>query len=124
MAQSRLADTSTHGHCTPTVISTDLDPDAGRFSTQFFCHDSIEADNRQAEFGSSDKPCCWTLMGYFSGYATYCLGKSVYFVERECRGKGDERCLAVGMDIDSWGQEIAEDLPFFHATDLQGKIKP
>ena len=47
----------------------------------------------------------------------------MYFVERECRGKGDERCLAVGMDVDSWGQEIAEDLPFFHATDIQGKIQ-
>lgn len=111
------------GACTPTVISTDLDPDAGRFSAQFVCHDSAEADNCQAEFGSSDTACCWTLMGYVSGYATYCLGKSVYFVERECRGKGDARCLAVGMDVDSWGQEIAEDLPFFHATDIQGKIQ-
>ena len=62
-------------------------------------------------------------MGYFSGYVTYCLGKSVYFVERECRGKGDERCLAVGMDVDSWGPEIAGDLSFFHATDIQGKIQ-
>ena len=35
----------------------------------------------------------------------------MYFVERECRGKGDERCLAVGMDVDSWGQEIARTYP-------------
>ena len=62
-------------------------------------------------------------MGYFSGYASYCLGKSVYFVERECRGKGDERCLAVGRDVNSWGQEIAKDLPYFHATDIQGRIQ-
>ena len=111
------------GGGTATVLSHELDPETSRFSTQFSCHDSIEADNHRADFGISDKPCCWTLMGYVSGYATYCLGKSVYFVERECRGKGDERCLAVGMDVDSWGQEIAEDLPYFHATDIQGKIQ-
>ena len=111
------------GAGTSEVISHDLDPESGRFSTQFSCPDSVEADTFLAEFGTSDKPCCWALMGYVSGYATYCLGKSVYFVERECRGKGDARCLAAGMDVDSWGQEIAEDLPYFYATDIQGKIQ-
>lgn len=111
------------GAGTPTVLSYELDPETGRLEAHVSCHDSVEADNYQAEFGTSDQSCCWTLMGYVSGYATYCLGKSVYFVERECRGKGDERCLATGMDIDSWGQEIAEDLPYFHATDIQGKIQ-
>ena len=57
------------GDGTPTVVSHDLDTESGRFSTLYSCHDSIEADNHQAEFGTSDKPCCWTLMGYFSGYA-------------------------------------------------------
>lgn len=111
------------GAGTTTVLAVDMDAEAGRLSTQLCCPDSIEADNHRAEFGTSDQPCCWTLMGFFSGYATYCLGKSVYFVERECRGKGDERCLVVGRDIDSWGQEIAEDLPYFHATDIHGKIQ-
>jgi transcriptional regulator with PAS, ATPase and Fis domain len=27
------------------------------------------------------------------------------------------------MDIDSWGQEIAKDLPYFHIADIQGKIR-
>ena len=111
------------GAGTTTVVSSELDAETGRFSMEVSCHDSLEADNSLAEFGTSDRPRCWILMGYFSGYATYCLGKSVYFVERECRGKGDERCLAIGMDVDSWGQEIAGDLSFFHATDIQGKIQ-
>ena len=111
------------GAGTPTVLSFELDSETSRFSAQISCNDSVEADNSQAEFGPSDKPCCWTLMGYFSGYATYCLGKSVYFVERECRGKGDEQCLAVGKDVDSWGQEIADDLSYFYATDIQGRIQ-
>ncbi len=44
-------------------------------------------------------------------------------MERECRAKGDERCLAMGMDIDSWGQEIAKDLPYFHTVDIQGRVQ-
>ena len=111
------------GAGTSTVLSHELDQETSRFSTEISSPDSVEAEISQAEFGASDKPCCWALMGYLSGYATYCLGRSVYFVERECRGKGDDRCLAVGMDVDSWGQEIAEDLPYFHATDIQGKIQ-
>ena len=111
------------GAGTTTMVSEELDAETGRFSMEVSCHDSVEADNSLAEFGTSDRPRCWILTGYFSGYVTYCLGKSVYFVERECRGKGDERCLAVGMDVDSWGQEIAGDLSFFHATDIQGKIQ-
>ena len=95
----------------------------GSFSMEFACQDSVEVDEYLAELGTSDKPCCWVLMGYASGYASYCLGKSVYFVEQECRAKGDKRCLAMGMDIDSWGQEIAKDLPYFHAADIQGKIQ-
>jgi len=111
------------GVATTTVLSWNLDAATGRFSMQFACQDSLEADAYMAELGTADEPCCWAFMGAASGYATYCLGKSVYFVEQECRAKGDERCLAVGMDIDSWGQDIGEDLAYFHAADIQGKIQ-
>ena len=105
------------------VISLGLKPHSGSCSMEFACGNSVEADEYLAELGTADKPCCWALMGYASGYASYCLGKSVYFVERECRAKGDKRCLAMGKDIDSWGQGIAKDLPYFHASDIQGKIQ-
>ena len=104
-------------------ISFGLDEATGSFSMEFACPDSVEVDEYLAEFGTSENACCWNLMGYASGYVSYCLGKSVYFVERECRAKGDKRCLAMGMDIDSWGQAIAKDLPYFHAADIQGKIQ-
>jgi transcriptional regulator with PAS, ATPase and Fis domain len=72
--------------------------------------------------GVSDDVCCWVLVGYVSGYASYCMGKSVYFVECKCRGKGDETCTAVGKDVDSWGEEVAPTLPYFQAEDIQSKI--
>jgi two-component system, NtrC family, response regulator HydG len=111
------------GVATADLISFGVDAASGSFSMEFACQDSVEVDEYISELGTSDKPCCWNLMGYASGYASYCLGKSVYFVERECRAKGDTRCLAMGMDIDSWGQEISEDLPYFHAADIRGKIQ-
>jgi predicted hydrocarbon binding protein len=111
------------GIATTEVVSFGVDEASGTFSMDFACQDAAEADEHLAELGTSDKPCCWMLMGYASGYASYCLGKSVYFVERECRAKGDKRCLAMGMDIDSWGQEIAKDLSYFHTVDIQGRIQ-
>ena len=111
------------GGGTTDPISFGLDAASGCFSMEFACRDSVEVDEYLAELGTADKPCCWVLMGYASGYASYCLGKSVYYVEQECRAKGDKRCLAMGRDIDSWGPEIAKDLPYFHAADIQGKIQ-
>ena len=111
------------GIATAELLSFGMDEASGTFSMEFACQDSIEVDEYLAEFGTAEKPCCWVLMGYASGYASYCLGKSVYFVEKECRAKGDGRCVAMGMDIDSWGQAIAKDLPYFHAADIQGKVQ-
>ncbi len=111
------------GAGTTSVLSYELDEEVSRFSTQICCPDSVEADNHLAEFGTSDKACCATFIGYLSGYASYCLGKSVYYVERECRGKGDPHCLLVGMDVNSWGSEITADLVYFHAADIRGKIE-
>ena len=72
------------------LSSLDVDEAAGTLAMEFTCKDSREADEFLAELGTADMPCCWALMGYASGYATYCLGKSVYFVERECRAQ--RRC--------------------------------
>ena len=73
--------------------------------------DSAEADEYLAEMGVSEDVCCWALAGYASGYASYCLGKSVYFIERKCRGKADDTCAAIGKNVDSWGEEVAAAVP-------------
>jgi DNA-binding NtrC family response regulator/predicted hydrocarbon binding protein len=111
------------GIATANMISFGMDENSGTFSMEFSSPDSVEVEEHLAEFGTTDQPCCWVLMGYASGYASYCLGKSVYFIETECRAKGDKRCLGMGMDIDSWGAAIAKDLPYFHAADIRGKIQ-
>ncbi|MGO9114735.1 MAG: sigma 54-interacting transcriptional regulator [Thermoguttaceae bacterium] len=100
----------------------EIDETTGRLCMEVTWHDSAEADEYLNEMGVSDDVCCWVLVGYASGYASYCLGKSIYFVERECRGKDDETCIAIGKDVDSWGEEVAPLLPYFQAEDIQGKI--
>lgn len=100
-----------------------IDEAEEHFSMEVVWHDSGEAEECLAELGMSDQPSCWTLVGYASGYASFCLGKSVYFIEQQCRVKGDDSCLVIGKDIDSWGEEIASSLQFFHADDIQGKIQ-
>ncbi|UCE24355.1 MAG: sigma 54-interacting transcriptional regulator [Candidatus Zixiibacteriota bacterium] len=84
---------------------------------------SAEAEEHLMEVGPAAHTVCWKLTGYASGFATYCLGKSVYFLERACQGKGDRDCRAVGMDADSWGAEINPHLPFFEAEDIKGNVE-
>jgi len=86
-------------------------------------HESGEARVYLEERGRSKESSCWIQIGYISGYASYCLHKSVYFIEQTCRAKGDDSCRVIGKDIDSWGKEIDIHLQYFHAEDIQGKIR-
>jgi DNA-binding NtrC family response regulator len=101
----------------------DLDLEAGRLRMEIVWHDSAEAEEHVGEFGPSQEPVCWMLAGYASGYASYCLGRPVYFIERRCVAKGDRVCSAEGRDEASWGTEIRPYLPYFQAEDIRGKIR-
>jgi predicted hydrocarbon binding protein len=84
-------------------ISLNLDKATGCYSMEFTLQDSVEVDECLTEFGISDKSGCWGLMGFASGYASYCLGKSVYFVERECCSRGDKDRPKNNFRISFWG---------------------
>jgi two-component system, NtrC family, response regulator HydG len=104
------------------VKAFDVQPDAGRFHMEVTWHDSAEADEQRLALGKSDEPVCWTMVGYASGYASFCTGLEVFFVEDKCRGKGDRICSAVGRDRPSWGEEIEPYVTYFHAEDIQGHV--
>jgi transcriptional regulator with GAF, ATPase, and Fis domain/predicted hydrocarbon binding protein len=53
----------------------------------------------------SDSPVCWTLTGYGSGHSTALFGREVFYYEKECLGKGDKRCLVVGISADDTIEE-------------------
>ena len=104
------------------VKRMEMDPEAGRLAMDVVWHDSGEAEEHMISLGGSDVPVCWMLVGYASGYATFCLGREVYFVEQSCRAQGNRVCTAVGKDRDSWGPELTPHLPYFQADDIHGKI--
>jgi len=101
----------------------ELDEVAEHLLIEVLWHNSVEAEEHLAELGKAKEPSCWIMVGYASGYASFCLDKSVYFIEQKCKVKGDNFCSAIGKDIDSWGSEIQPYLPYFHADDIQGKIR-
>lgn len=101
-----------------------LEPGEGgaAFEMEVLWHDSGEAEEHALALGRAEEPVCWMLAGYASGYASFCLGRPVYFVERKCRACGDAVCLAVGKDAAGWGDELKPHLPYFAAEDIEGRI--
>jgi DNA-binding NtrC family response regulator len=101
----------------------DVNEATGRIYAEVLWEDSGEAEEHLMEVGWSKSPICWKLTGYASGYATFCMNRPVYFIEKQCRAKGDNLCFAVGKDIDSWGDEIKPHLPYFEAEDIKGDVE-
>lgn len=104
------------------VKTLHLDAAAGRLHMEVTWHDSGEAEEHLLALGRADRPSCWMLVGYASGYASFVLGKDCYFIEEKCRASGDRVCAAVGRDAESWGEELRPHLPFFQAEDIHGKV--
>ena len=105
------------------IKSVEFDQDSGRFEMNVVWRDSGEAEQHLLEMGKSDHPVCWILVGYASGYATFCLKRNVYFIERKCRATNDKVCMATGKDVESWGDEIEPYLKYFEKSeDIQSKI--
>ena len=106
------------------VKSLVFDHEAGSFTMDVLWRNSGEVDEHLLAFGKSQSPVCWMLVGYASGYATFCFGKNIYFIEKKCRGKGDRICTAFGKDEKSWGNEIKPHLKYFQETEgIQSEIR-
>jgi two-component system, NtrC family, response regulator HydG len=110
------------GFAVAELKSLELDEAKGHFLAEFTWHNSIEVEEQLLELGAAKYPSCWKMIGYASGYASYCLGKSVYFIEKECKAVGKPGCVAVGKDVDSWGAELAAHLPYFQADAVSARV--
>jgi len=84
------------------------DAATGRFEAEMAWHDSYEAEQHLHHFGRGTATVCWSLAGYWSGFASACLGQEIYFRETACAGQGDPECLAIGRDAASWGRDEVE----------------
>ncbi|HRU06247.1 MAG TPA: sigma 54-interacting transcriptional regulator, partial [Candidatus Brocadiia bacterium] len=113
---------SLQGMVRAVVRSLKVDEAAGHIEMEVTWHDSGEAEEHLIEFGLAREPVCWMLVGYASGYASFCMGRDVYFIEQTCAAAGARVCSAIGKDRASWGPAIDPYLPYFQAADIQGKI--
>jgi len=88
------------------IITLDHDAETGRFQEEMLWYDSYVAEQHVHHYGKAGAPMCWSLVGYASGYASACLGREVYFRERECLAQGAAKCTVSGKDAESWGGEV------------------
>jgi two-component system, NtrC family, response regulator HydG len=80
---------------------------------------SYEAEQHLLHFGRADNPMCWTISGLTSGYISRTAGKEIYVLEDRCLGQGDAGCHLIGRTRENWGDERADELRFFEATELK-----
>lgn len=105
------------------LISIEFDAETGRFEAHKKWHDSYVAEQHILHYGKADRPVCWSLTGYASGFASACFEREIYFRETSCLGQGETVCVVVGRDAASWGAD-AEDLRLdFHGADLGREVE-
>lgn len=104
------------------VETLQLDEQNGRLEMALAWHDSAEVEEHFLEYGKAEDPVCWILTGYFGGYASFCLGTPVYFIEQQCKAMGAAACRALGRTREGWGKEIKPQLAFFEAEDIRRRV--
>src|SRR5260370_5603288 len=88
------------------VLRSRIDPANEIFEVEAEWFNSYEAEQHRLHIEPiSDSPVCWTLTGYASGHSTALFGREVFYYEKECLGKGDKRCLVIGIPADDTIEE-------------------
>jgi DNA-binding NtrC family response regulator len=105
------------------VRRIDRDEESGGFAADVAWYDSYEAEQHVHHYGRSGAAVCWSLAGYWSGFASACMGQEIYFRETGCAGQGSPHCSATGRDVNSWGDERESIRADFEAANLQQEVE-
>ena len=105
------------------LSSIEFDAETGRFEAHKEYHDSYVAEQHVLHYGKAERPVCWSLTGYASGFASACFEREIYFQEISCLGQGRKVCSVVGKDAASWGGEVEVLRRDFHSTDVGREIE-
>lgn len=79
---------------------------------------SFEAHEFLKDGVLSNKPICHTLCGYASGYLSTVLQSRILVKEVECRAMGHDRCKAICMPIDRWGEKMDNEYRYYQSTSM------
>ncbi|MBM7599220.1 sugar diacid utilization regulator [Virgibacillus halotolerans] len=94
------------------------DMENGEFDVDGYWIDSYEAEQHLHHFSHYHEPICFYLVGYAGGYTSECMGKTIIFKETQCKGKGDNHCSYEGKTLESWGNDISDDLIYYKDIDM------
>ncbi len=78
--------------------------------------DSFEAEQHLLHHGQATACVCWTLTGFASGYLSRVNGRTIYCLETQCRGKGDQVCRMLGRFKEDWDEAT---LPLFASYETE-----
>ncbi|AXY57627.1 AAA family ATPase [Acinetobacter chinensis] len=92
-----------------------LSHDQKEFYADFNWLNSFEAEVHLSEFGASEEPACWMLLGYACGYSSFVMGQTIIYQETHCVAKGDEHCRIIGKPLSEW--ENSDELIRFMSPD-------
>jgi transcriptional regulator with PAS, ATPase and Fis domain len=105
-----------------TIRRLEFAEDGPEFYMELEWRNSGEAEEHLRAMGATDHAVCWMLMGYFSGYASYCLGREIFFIEGPCRAKGDSFCMATGRNREAWDEQLKPYLKYYQVENIVGHI--
>ncbi|QBG47597.1 sigma-54-dependent Fis family transcriptional regulator [Verrucomicrobia bacterium S94] len=114
---------SLQGLARVTIDAFELDEAEGYLHMGVTWRDSFEAAEFSAAFGEAEAPACWIQTGYASGYASFCLGKEVVFIEDQCLASGKKLCRATGRDVDSWDQKLELHREYFQEVEIGREVR-
>lgn len=99
-------------------------PSGGPLSPEGIMFDySYEAEQHLLHIGQSDEPVCWTLAGLASGYASRCMGASIFAFEDRCVGRGDPACHMMMREVGDLNDAQRAQLVFFQTDSLDGSVR-
>lgn len=94
-----------------TAEHCEFDLEAGTYHGIFRWDHSWEVEAHTRDFGTSNDPVCWMLLGYASGYTTGFFGQQILYKEVQCAACGHEHCRIEGRPVKDWpdGAQMQKD---------------
>jgi len=106
------------------VLDFEADMKSGHFMGDFAWPESFEAKAHVSAYGISDDPVCWLQVGYFCGYSSTLMGRTILYREVECLATGSSRCRIIGKPLQEWGEisgEMDEALSLLRPTPFMNR---
>ena len=110
------------GMASVNVLALDMDLDSGDFYGEFEILGSVESDSFVEDFGETDEPICWHLIGFASGYTSHFMGREIIYREVECKAShGGNRCVIIGKPAEEW-DDYQLDAQYFEPLNIKDQM--